>query len=483
MSKKFITEFLPNLTGGELASVQSDLEIKSDAETLTAVESESGRDMSVDGAKLDTLDKINTIADKATVYALTGVAVGTVYKTDDTGQIMEYMGDVLPRYSGFTLAGLSAVDQDGKFYNGTYSFRGMIDGSLTFRCDDAENAAGVPQGFAQDFWLTGNTWQAGAWSSGSGLMDRVNYGQEANYNGYAHPDGNDGAGGDGYYNNSGTGADILQTDFTRTDTESNPYNWKINGVVSVFDNDEKQLLTNLPDTQQVEVVGEGGRIERYNGDNQPDGTIVGGDAHAILITSDALDSNGEPIAGLYLDEGGGIWESQDGLGRLLAYDTTDWVIYDGSNSCWRSETADLTDMPWNLTTWTPEGNGETGTLSQSEVFRHAEAMESNWFTIKNTVYLTVNDAAANGGFDVDGVTVASGTTQGIGWVPVGGYISSNINPTVSTVHLRVDNVNGISSYPNSQSSKKPYAVRTLNEITLPAIFPSGALVTLITTAL
>ena len=36
--------------------------------------------------------KPTPIADKATAYALTGVAVGTVYKTTDTGQVMEYMG-------------------------------------------------------------------------------------------------------------------------------------------------------------------------------------------------------------------------------------------------------------------------------------------------------------------------------------------------------------------------------------------------------
>ena len=45
-----------------------------------------------DKSKLDTLDKINAIADKATAYALTGVVAGTVYKTTDTGILMEYLG-------------------------------------------------------------------------------------------------------------------------------------------------------------------------------------------------------------------------------------------------------------------------------------------------------------------------------------------------------------------------------------------------------
>jgi hypothetical protein len=38
-------------------------------------------------------DAPTAVADKATAYALTGVAVGTVYETADTGQIMEYLGD------------------------------------------------------------------------------------------------------------------------------------------------------------------------------------------------------------------------------------------------------------------------------------------------------------------------------------------------------------------------------------------------------
>eukprot|EP01046_Picozoa_sp_COSAG06_P063798 COSAG06_NODE_14970_length_1110_cov_3.792390_3_plen_157_part_01 len=33
-----------------------------------------------------------SIANKEAAYALTGVAVGTVYKTEDTGQVMEYRG-------------------------------------------------------------------------------------------------------------------------------------------------------------------------------------------------------------------------------------------------------------------------------------------------------------------------------------------------------------------------------------------------------
>ena len=56
------------------------------------------------------------IADKATAYALTGVAVGTVYKTTDTGILMEYLGggESTPtnwlETTGFTTADKAKLD-------------------------------------------------------------------------------------------------------------------------------------------------------------------------------------------------------------------------------------------------------------------------------------------------------------------------------------------------------------------------------------
>ena len=57
-------------------------------------------------------DKPISIANKAAVYALTGVAVGTVYKTDDTGQVMEYRGggESLPSSWQFSVT----IDGDSK---------------------------------------------------------------------------------------------------------------------------------------------------------------------------------------------------------------------------------------------------------------------------------------------------------------------------------------------------------------------------------
>ncbi len=46
---------------------------------------------------------INLIANKEAAYALTGVAVGTVYKTEDTGQILEKVDYVPLIQEGFTL--------------------------------------------------------------------------------------------------------------------------------------------------------------------------------------------------------------------------------------------------------------------------------------------------------------------------------------------------------------------------------------------
>ena len=452
MSKKFITEFLPNLTGGELASVQSDLEIKSDAETLTAVESESGRDMSVDGAKLDTLDKINAIADKATAYALTGVAVGTVYKTDDTGQVLESRGDSQNGKADFRFVGNPQTSvSDG---SNPIPLDYFWDEALGKYADSRPSA-----GYNSWVEYLGGRWVFGYQPYGYFESDPcASSVHPADATGWAAFD-------NGYGIGQGTidGVGIYE-----------PRNWKHDDTILVYDNDEKQLLTNLPDTQQVEVVGEGGRIERY-GDN------------AGLATVFSISSAGSPMVSVVPADASGLYRWRADISKFqqqvvgaatLSYETDKWVlrgVFGGEDftSALCASTVHPSEVAWSTV---------SGTGTIDAVTALPETMESNWFAIKNTVYLTVIDAAANGGFDVDGVTVASGTTQGIGWVPVGGYISSNVDPDVSSVHLRIEYINSVNAWANSQSSKRTFVTRTLNELTLPAIFPSGALVTLLTVA-
>ena len=200
-----------------------------------------------DKTKLNTLDKINTIADKATAYALTGVAVGTVYKTDDTGQIMEFIGS----------------------------------------------------------------------------------------------------------------------------DETSIYDWKMDGFILVDENTDKLALTSLPDGQQVKVVNEGGRIERYNG-----GTV---------------------------------------------------------------------------------------------------ATESNWFTIKNTVYLTVQEGQFAGPFVFNGVTVGNFSTVGVGWVPVCEVISVDV-----AAMWAVNEINGDTSFQSENNITGTSHVFTVGtDVTLADCFPSGALVKII----
>ena len=421
MSKKFISEFLPNLTSGELDSSQSSLEIKNAAETLTAVESESGRDMSDDGDKLDTLDKINPIADKETAYALTGVAVGTVYKTDDTGQSLEFLDRFpLPDIKINHPVGTTDFPPNTLMpYANQYNGKGNYTPTNIY-CQ----------------W-SGTKWEI--WNSGLSV-------EWESTEDVASPD--------------------LVTTWTAVSAAAQaidpltsamvhvyePRNWKHDGVILVRDNDEKQLLTNLPDTQQVEVVGEGGRVERFNGDGARSATQ---DFTTVEITAAGNDAGGNPYAALY------HWDAS--LGRFqgnpsnIFHNGTRWQHWDNNffvsiDAAAGSASVHPADADWS------------GTVFDGEIFALPEATESNWFAIVNTIELYGNVAYTT--ITINGVLIEPINTDiRVGWIkPTDSMLSNFGNPWY------VQSIDGFAESSNTGNFQGG------DGMTLPQPFPSGATV-------
>ena len=380
-----IDDILPNLSGPELLIAQASLRIG--------------------GAP---------IADKAAAYALTGVVAGTVYETADTGQIMEYLGDVAPFYTGFTIAGSSGADGNTLGYNGDYIFVGGSDtstGNVQFQSTTT----------AQKFDLQ-SVLTAGSGGFGHKDSQLLSFAKRnpADVVTWVALDG--------------TG-NLLQSEFTKASPESNIYNWKINGVVSVFDNDDKQLLTNLPDTQQVEVVGEGGRIERYNGDNQPDGSNFG-DGDSFYVEGGTYTNGGtQDFAAtktLAINRTLNVWNTFLALGHANL-GSEDWLLYADASSYVPGGTAGTANK-WGIlslstysvywesledsdtvhpadATWVAVNDGVTAPTAT----RAPEAMESNWSDIVPTHELIITGFTSGGAVEVDGVSCDSGQNTVVGW--------------------------------------------------------------------
>jgi hypothetical protein len=280
-----------------------------------------------------------SIADKATAYALTGVAVGTVYKTTDTGQIMEFIG---------------------------------------------------------------------------------------------------------------------------TD-ETSIYDWKMDGVIWVDENSDKLALTSLPDGQQVKVVNEGGRIERYNRDGQG---LNNGDFKILVNHPDNPVINSMAINGIYTFTTNGYYENAAGI--ILG----DWgdgtlVFYTGSTE-WQSSTA-LSATPDLVSTWTA-----VSTAAQAYAAMTSDMVRRlpNWFAIKNTVYLTVQEGQFGGPFEFNGVTVGNLATVGVGWVPVCEVISVDVADM-----WYVHSIDGDTTVQNENQQTGTTHVFTVGtNVVLPDSFPAGALV-------
>lgn len=373
-------------------------------------------------------NSIKVIADKTAAYALTGVAVGAVYRTADTGQIMEYLGDVLPKYNSFTIAGSNGIGAGSLTINGRYSYN-VVTG--TWLHEDSANTNRFLFGFS--IYEVGVEGAAHFYDDGSPATT----GNPATALSWDVADG--------------TG--VLQpSEFTIADPASNPFNWKINGVVNVFDNDEKQLLTNLPDGQQVEIVGEGGRIERFNGltlTNGAFGAVVTGatatgytasnpangiyvlnrwsltDSSTIdpTISSDLPDLDYPPLS---------FWSTSSPNEQYVICveaSTGKWIIVDywmfGTTVFRSVETAATTSL--DQVTWVAVGEG--GALPTISEVKWSS--DSNWFAIKNTYEVKVyNDNAS--AFLVNGVSCGPSVFTNVGWMVADEGITTNYsaNPLI-----------------------------------------------------
>ena len=421
---------------------------------------------------------VTSIANKEAAYALTGVAVGTVYKTEDTGQIMEYMGkrnagisDVLYIDTDYLFNTLPAGDNPSLTVRGYYHRRptkNNLDTRPSFVRDDG----------AILFSANGDVWDLGH-NDGGGLYIHSEY----------NPDPTDIVGTS--WNNYGGMSNHPQTIAFSDFPEMYPNNWKHDGVLLVNDNDEKQLLTNLPDDQQVKIVVEGGRIEQLPPSPLPD--IKRG-----FIVSDAGNPRSSVSDGGYALSGAYFWHETDGqfvrddngsyYNAYFYHDGFRWQIGYQMGYFFQSDLCASTVHPADATGWTAydawgAGIGQ-GTIADGglvktracEVYNSPQSKTSGntpWFTIKNTVELTWHDDWYSGDQTINGILAPEGTPTNVGWVPVGERIQGT-NASTDNFTWTTTVINGIG--PNTQVFPK-MVLLTDAGILIPDGFPSGAAIT------
>jgi len=410
-----------------------------------------------------------SIANKEAAYALTGVAAGTVYKTTDTGQILERAAK-LDLASDFVIVG-NAAGMMGVTLAGTYSADTVGQNSppssdvgyLGFYCN--ENSGGNNMSV---------TYESGKWIIKGSMQAFESAGGEA------HP------------------ADVTAwtalsgaTGTIDSVTRNEPRNWKHDGTILVYDNDEKILLTNLPDDQQVKIVGEGGRIEQLPPSPLPDikrGFIISDAGNPRSSTSDG----GNSVSGAF------FWNEADSMfvrddvsftpwsyyNAFIHHDGSRWYIGYQMGYFFQSDLCASTVHPADATGWTAYDSGSgigQGTIADGalvktracEVYNSPQYQSSGnslWVTIKNTVYLTVNDAASSGGYAVNGVTVANGAVQGIGWVQVGERVAT----TKSTILYKLSKVDEDTTFTFGATVMDMVTVGY--DFILPDVLPNGGTV-------
>ena len=230
----------------------------------------------------------------------------------------------------------------------------------------------------------------------------------------------------------------------------------------VADNDAKQLLTNLSDGQEVEVTGEGGRIERFNGDNAGSnfpftsggsfyingGTYDNGGTQDLTSGNQLVVCNTANSAQYFSTDSWSI--TLNGVSWYLMTDATNgngtankWALADNAfrgvahfESLEDSDTVHPADATWVAI--------EQG-LTVPTFTRAPEATESNWSAIKNTVELVVRDSGSNGTLFVNSVSVGVGETVNVGWVPVGGSIPIDANAAYTDWNVEKVNASAVSA--------------------------------------
>ena len=402
--------------------------------------------------------KPTAVADKATAYALTGVAVGTVYKTADTGQILEKVDHVPAIQQGFVISdagspvGFGSIDLTlGVFEvtpaNGNYA-NSVTDAAVEYGGGIWTILSGgsIPSFESDPCASTVHPTDATGWTTVNGA--------------------------------TGTIADVTGI------TVLEPRNWKHDGTILVRDNDEKQLLTNLPDTQQVEIVGEGGRIERFNGDKQG---IVMTEGYSFRMNGGTYTNGGTQTL---LSENTLIHARLVGVKYWLAFTPAEinselwsldidasnsggtankWGIRDevfAGNTLWESLEDSDTVHPADAT-WVAVGNGVT-----SPTFTRApEATESNWFAIKNTYEVKVyNDNAAT--FLVNGVSCGPSVFTNVGWMVADEGITTNYSANPLIV-VEIDGVGLVPEPPTLLTGGRCFLQTSVHARALITLYISG----------
>ena len=410
-----------------------------------------------------------SIANKEAAYALTGVAAGTVYKTDDTGQVMEYRGkrdalsDVIYVDSDYIFSDSPVGDNPSTDVRGYYYRTGTINEKPAFTRSD---------GAVIEWWTEWGISPYTNAQSNTGVYSMEDVADPLLVVG-------------GWSANAVTNSP--QTVALGDSPELHPNNWKMDGVIGVYDNDEKILLTNLPDGQQVEITGEGGRIEQLPPSPLPDikrGFIISDAGNPRSSVSDG----GSSVSGAFFwHETDSQFVRDDDGGYYAAYvvhDGSRWQIGYQMGYFFQSDLCASTVHPADATGWTAYDAGGgigQGTIADDglvktracEVYNSPQYKSSGntlWFTIKNTVYLTVNDAASSGGYDVNGVTVANGAVQGIGWVQVG----ERVTTTKSTILYKLSKVDEDTTFTFGATVIDMVTVGY--DFTLPDVLPNGGTV-------
>ena len=196
----------------------------------------------------------------------------------------------------------------------------------------------------------------------------------------------------------------------------------------VADNDAKQLLTSLSDGQEVEVTGEAGRIERYNGDNagvltpvrinHPVGTAVY-PPNTLAIHNGTQD--GKPT-----------YTSADGTFSFYVQwseFSSKWVMYTGGlDTEW--ESTDDVATPDLVTTWTAVSAEAIALapLTSAMVIAAPEATESNWSDILSSAYVSFHNLNIAGSLIevvLNEVTYSWASTEGVGWMREGQILEAS----------------------------------------------------------
>lgn len=390
-----------------------------------------------------------SIANEAAAYALTGLSAGARYKTADTGDVMEYLGDVMGRYAGFTISGSSATDSTALSYNGTFKFDGWQDGYPRF------TDAATGQMFS------------GVW--GQILAGSNASGHYSTASPHEHP-----ADIATWTGGAGSGS-LLNSEFTKDAPESNVYNWKVNGVIKVWNNNDKRMLRNLPAGQVVQVVGEGDRLERYNGPIEDPGAE---DAFVIdwNVAGDPLITYQRAYSamGLYEKIGSDPWYTNlvGPGGALIDYMGANYALYVG-DFAFESPAAAASVKPWDVVgDWTPVSSNATGTIDDAGINQTGEANARNWTAITNTVELTIYDEYITSNFSVNGVSVPSFSKTNVGWVRVGERVETENG---SQRRYAVTKINGTTA---NTSGTEVICASWGDDFVVPDAFPVGASVEL-----